>query len=278
MTMEELSPALGFYLGALVVVGLICLALDIIKRPASKEDTPIPALHPWKIRGLDLLLIPTFIFLLINGVSAVAIEAYKLVYKTDEIAQDHIFILGFPMHLSILACLYGFYRYFSLKDDVPINTVRREPTEILGKAGFNFLAIIPILAAVGFVWPHVLEFFKLPMDPQDLVDQVASMSWSPMFVMITLLAVIVAPLSEELFFRAFLYRSLKTYLSPTLAAILSSLLFAVMHWNWHSSLSLFILGLWLCRSYEKSGNIWVPITLHALFNGNTLIILMLMGS
>ena len=55
-------------------------------------------------------------------------------------------------------------------------------------------------------------------------------------------------------------------------------LFAGMHFNWHSFLPLFVLGFWLCRTYEKSGNLWVPIILHAFFNGNTLLTLMLLGS
>ena len=277
MTMEELSPALSIYLGGLVLAGLICLFLEFAKRPAKGGPEEVPTLEPWKIKGLDLFLIPVFVFLLINGVTALTIEAYKLIFKTSEIAEDHMFFLSFPMHITVLASLYGFYKYFSLEEDVPLNTVRYRPLTLLGKSGFYFLGIIPILYAVSFVWPFVLEFFKLPTNPQDLVDQVANMSWSPMFVLIAFLAVVVAPLSEELFFRAFLYRSLKTYMSPILAAILSSLLFTAMHGNWHSSLSLFLLGLWLCRSYEKSGNLWVPIILHALFNGNTLIILMLMG-
>ena len=56
------------------------------------------------------------------------------------------------------------------------------------------------------------------------------------------------------------------------------LLFAMMHFNALSFLPLFLLGMLLCRSYERTGNILVPIGFHALFNANNIGLLILQGS
>lgn len=148
---------------------------------------------------------------------------------------------------------------------------------MLLRSVYYYLAAIPVLLLGSYLWPMILEVLDLPTSQQDLVTQVENMAVSPLFYLIVFLAVVLAPISEEILFRAFLYRSLKGYTSPTLAAILTSLMFAGMHFNWFSFLPLFLLGLWLCRSYEKTGNIFVPIIFHALFNGNTLLILMLLN-
>lgn len=278
MNTEDIHPVVAYVYTAIIVGGLICLVREIFFKRKADSSSAQRALGPWKIKGLDLALILTFIYLLIFGAGALTMEGYKLLYNTEEIAEEHLFILGFPMHVAILASLYGFFRYFNLADDVPLNPVKYLVSGIVARGFYYFLAIIPILLAAGFLCPMVLEFLKLPMDPQDLVTQVLNMGVSPMFFLITFLAVVMAPISEELLFRAFIYRSLKSYASPKVSAIITSLMFAGMHFNWHSFLPLFLLGLWLCRTYEKTGNLWVPIVLHAFFNGNTLVTLMLLGS
>jgi membrane protease YdiL (CAAX protease family) len=278
MTTEDINPALNYFYTVLVIAGLICLAREFFFKPKDDSSGPSGILDPWKIKGLDLALILVFIYLLIFGAGALTMEGYKMYFHTDEIADEHMFIFGFPMHLAILASLFGFFRYFNLSNDVPLNPLKHSPISLIGQACYHFLTIIPILLAVGYIWPMILEFFHLPTDHQDLVEQVLGMGPSPMLFLIAFLAVILAPISEELLFRAFIYRSLKLYANPTISALVTSLLFAGMHFNLHSFLPLFILGFWLCRTYEKSGNIWVPIILHALFNGNTLLTLVLLGT
>lgn len=278
MSPESLDPTVASLYTLLFLSGLFCLIHHFFLRKEGDNLGRTFSLDPWKIKGLDMTLIFIFVYLFVFGVGAISIEIYKFVCKTEEIAEAHEFLFGFPMHLAIIGSLIGFFRYFKLSEDVPLSPVRYGPFSLIGKGIYFFLAAIPLLIAGSFVWPYILEFLKLPADPQDLVTQVEGMGLSPTFLLIVLLAVVVAPLSEEFLFRAFLYRSLKSYFSPTMAAVVSSVVFACMHFNWLSMLPLFILGVWLCRSYEDSGNIWVPIILHGLFNGNTLLVLTLMNA
>ena len=277
MNPEDLSPIVIYYSTALFLAGLACLIHHIFLNKKDSELAVHRDLNPWKIKSLDLGLILVFIYLFIFGASILTKEVYKYLYEVGEIPEDLLFLLGYPTHIAIIICLYGFFKYFDLNDNRPIRSRRTDVFIIVTQSVYFFLAVIPILLLGSYIWPMVLELLNLPVEQQDLATQVENMEVSLIFFLIAFLAVILAPISEEFLFRAFLYRSLKNYISPALAAVITSLIFAGMHFNWLSFLPLFLLGIWLCLTYEKTGNIFVPIMLHGLFNGNTLLVLMLMN-
>jgi uncharacterized protein len=90
-------------------------------------------------------------------------------------------------------------------------------------------------------------------------------------VPLIILAVVVAPISEEFVFRGFLYGVLKRYAGGMSALLSSGLLFAIIHMHVPSLLPLFLLGCVLTVAYELSGSLLVPMTMHSLFNTLTLV-------
>jgi len=86
---------------------------------------------------------------------------------------------------------------------------------------------------------------------------------------------IFTPILEELIFRAGLYRFFKSRMSSVPAAILSSVIFALLHDAPASYFPLTLFGCVLCFAYEKTGRIASPMIIHALFNANTLFCLFL---
>ncbi len=80
-------------------------------------------------------------------------------------------------------------------------------------------------------------------------------------------AVLIAPVGEELLFRGFLYPALKSSMGKWGAILLSSLMFGAVHMALVQTLVLSIFGVILCLAYERTKSIWLPILLHALFNG-----------
>jgi membrane protease YdiL (CAAX protease family) len=90
-------------------------------------------------------------------------------------------------------------------------------------------------------------------------------------VPLIILAVVIAPISEEFVFRGFLYGVLKRYAGGLSALFFSGLLFALIHMHIPSLLPLFLLGCVLTFAYELSGSLLVPMAMHALFNTLTLV-------
>jgi len=85
--------------------------------------------------------------------------------------------------------------------------------------------------------------------------------------LIILSAVVLAPLAEELFFRGLLQSLLRNFMSPWAAIVISSFLFALMHFAVIRSVPpLLLFGLVLGYTYEHRGRLLAPIAIHALFN------------
>ncbi len=86
-------------------------------------------------------------------------------------------------------------------------------------------------------------------------------------------AVVCAPIIEELVFRMGLQSALlRMFGNPWPAIVISSGLFAAIHWtvlpanSWHAMATLFALGMALGVAFERTKRLGVPITMHIAFN------------
>lgn len=81
------------------------------------------------------------------------------------------------------------------------------------------------------------------------------------------LAIVVAPLAEELFFRGFVFGGLQTRIGVRWGAFISASLFTVAHMNPMLFVPIFVMGLILTWVYMKSGSLLYPILAHLGYNG-----------
>ncbi len=91
------------------------------------------------------------------------------------------------------------------------------------------------------------------------------------------LIVVASPLSEEIFFRGFMYGGLRRRLAPWAAALVSGLVFGMLHYTGAGSIGvvpiLAFLGVILALLYERTGSLWPSILLHLANNTLALIAL-----
>ena len=92
-----------------------------------------------------------------------------------------------------------------------------------------------------------------------------------------LLIVIAAPVSEELFFRGFIFGGLRRRLSFPVAGLISAGIFGLFHYTGAGSLAvlpqLAFLGLALSWVYEETGSIYPTMAIHALNNAFAFVLL-----
>lgn len=86
-----------------------------------------------------------------------------------------------------------------------------------------------------------------------------------------LLAVVAAPLAEEIFFRGLIHAGLRTRISFAYASSISALLFALGHGMLWSLIPLFVIGLASAWVYEREKSLASPIALHATYNAVSLV-------
>ncbi|MBR5871472.1 MAG: CPBP family intramembrane metalloprotease [Clostridia bacterium] len=79
-------------------------------------------------------------------------------------------------------------------------------------------------------------------------------------------AVIAAPILEEIVFRGLIYTRLCRGMKRWIAAILSAVLFGMVHGTLLALVYTIPMGLLLCLFYEKYRSLWAPILLHMGFN------------
>jgi len=109
---------------------------------------------------------------------------------------------------------------------------------------------------------------------QDSIKQFESGEWKKM-VQILVLAIVLAPLWEEMFFRGILYPWLKSKIPRSGALLISALLFASIHYHLPSFLPLVVFGIALALVYEYSGSLISSILLHGIFNFATCLSLLI---
>lgn len=100
---------------------------------------------------------------------------------------------------------------------------------------------------------------------------------SPIGVMATILtAVVVAPLAEEAIFRGVVFPGLRERWGQIAGIVVSSALFALIHFQWYQFVPIFLLGVLLAWVTSATRSIWPAIMCHAAFNGSGVALLYLL--
>lgn len=138
----------------------------------------------------------------------------------------------------------------------------------------TFLISLPLIGGIGFVWKWLLELFGHHVAEQEMVDLFRNADDPGLLVFMTLLAAVIAPVTEELIFRAGLFRYLRTRIPRWLAVPVPALIFSSLHGNLAAFVPLFALGVFFTIAYERTGRIAVPMIAHSLFNLHTIVLVM----
>ena len=92
------------------------------------------------------------------------------------------------------------------------------------------------------------------------------------FCVAAVLASFVAPVAEELFFRAFVFPGIGRKYGAVVGACASSVLFALGHLQIGVLVPIFVLGLLLAWLYASTKSIWPCILTHSLYNTTALVV------
>ena len=89
-------------------------------------------------------------------------------------------------------------------------------------------------------------------------------------IAIAIVVVVLAPVAEEIFFRAFFYRALRTKLRVWSASLITGSVFASVHVQYYGEPVLLLViaafGIGQCLLYERTGSLFAVIATHAAFN------------
>jgi membrane protease YdiL (CAAX protease family) len=139
------------------------------------------------------------------------------------------------------------------------------------KYSFYSYAITILLAIVTAA---VLDHFGIQQQNQDIVKWMADMPLAEFLVTVPV-AVVFAPVVEEFVFRWFFFEKLfRKRIGFVAGALLSSLIFAGIHYDIQAFAMILGIGLFNCWLIEKHGY-WYAVLNHAVFNLVTVLVLLL---
>jgi CAAX protease family protein len=144
----------------------------------------------------------------------------------------------------------------------------RLPGNTLAAWGFRkptkaFFWTIPLVLALVYVVSGVHDYLVNPKQQEIVGEFPHGAAGVALFVLV---AVIMAPLFEEIFFRGFIFAGLSQSFGWGWGAAGSAAIFGFAHLQLTVFIPLFALGFGLAWVYKRTGSLWTSIALHATFN------------
>ncbi len=139
--------------------------------------------------------------------------------------------------------------------------------------GLTFGAALYVLS----ILVNLVQIHLTGEHPQDLVVAFGAHTGIRAFVLDLVNGGVLAPFSEEIFFRGLVFGGLAQRLPAALAAVISALLFALLHGIGVIG-PIFVLGLGLAYVYRRTGTVWASMVTHSLVNAVSLVLLFLFRS
>lgn len=271
----------------LVIFGWILIWRLQFSAQAREKRKVAPAQLPrWQVDGASFTLGALFVCL---GWLIASIALGKLIHRNPSLKTDEGLLAIFSGILSQLGLFLGglagliHFRKNTTRSDRDRTDSRpgSSMSATLTAGLVTFVITVSVVVPVQWLWEQLLIALHLPTTRQEMVE-IFFRTASPVRVAIlAAIAVVMAPVTEEMVFRGGLFRFLRGRTPRLIALALPALIFAGLHVNTQTLDGLITLapltafGVIFSLAYERTGRIAVVMIAHALFNLHTVIFLLL---
>ncbi|HBO87188.1 MAG TPA: hypothetical protein DD620_00360 [Verrucomicrobia bacterium] len=256
-------PIYQILAGTLLIVGSIIL-LFMIKSFKKKlhltpEKTARLEQRAWSNRALANLLISWFfLYLLAAGIGSLFYE--------DQLPKVRL-ILTYIMYILIGAQIIHTRQTHSSNKSFGL---AKSNLPQLRWAIPLYLAFLPLLALVAILNKICFSgILHIEIEHQAITQHMNELTETLHRIYIAT-AILIAPLYEEILFRGILFPKIIQKTGLINALIITSLLFAALHFHIPALLPLFALSTLLSLVYWWSGSLWNCIVIHMLFNAGSI--------
>ena len=259
----------GFLATIVCLTSLFCIVKLIVRyRSGEPLLSPLPENSaPWD--GFDVASL-FVLFIVCQGLCVAVVQQFFPV--GDEATADS---LGYQLLANAIAMLVftgvaalilrvrgASWKSLGFQDEAPWTGLRL--------AGLTWVIIVPPLLTLAAFLDHFVKPYSHPVVDFLQADRTA---WAVGLVIVT--AVVAAPIAEEFFFRRVLQGWLETRLGDW-AVVVSAVCFGIAHLG-HGLGWIPLIGFGLAAGYlaRRRGTILPSIVLHALFNGLSVMLLLM---
>jgi membrane protease YdiL (CAAX protease family) len=269
-----LLVASGLVLILLIASAILWIRQVQLPRDPLVQDKGVPAWSiGWVNFGIFICVMISAVFLAqsVGGMLLFDEDAPVPTELTPKLAVASVLLLQVPM----IAAFYLARRFYPDHYASPLSSEHPGILQSFKQATPLFVMLLPVVWIATLIWSNLLIGLEKAgvvdaLPPQQLVTLFQSGGELWAIIALALMAVILAPIVEEIIFRGCIYRFFKSQTTLLPAQVMSAAIFAVMHGNTFSFVPLVVVGVLLARVYEKTGSIAVAIWFHAFFNAFSL--------
>lgn len=228
--------------------------------------------------GINIVVTYIYLFAAAFGMAAGGIlDPMELASGISQLVIENTLVITIISNFASLVIFFLLFNGDKKKEKKNCEYVKYEKS-IISK--WILVVILGICAALSLniIIPYFLELIKyifllfgieINFSGFEAVSEI--IYGSSIFIQI-LATVISAPLVEEFLVRGLIYKRMKKWSKPIVAAIVSSALFGLIHMNFVQFVYAFLIGMILALVYEKFENIWAPILFHLSANAISILI------
>lgn len=230
-------------------------------------------------RPLPFGLLPAvFLSIGLGLIAQVALVSMANAWVGDSmptVGMHVISILTFHVPATVMAMAWFQRSRIPLEQGLGLETRRGWPELLAGVCGY--LLSFPVIVIAGALTLLVFTEFGWEMSLQPTVLGLKALQHPLEWGIVFVLMVLIGPFCEEVMFRGVLFPWLSHRLGLWGGLGLHSLIFALIHGHAATFFPLFVLSLFLGGIYMVRRNIMAAFWMHAVFNGVSLLNMLLLS-
>jgi len=235
----------------------------------GKVSTP-----KWSI--LDVIKIAVliiFIWRLLYIVKNLIIDIFQIPVQPNLINS---LVFSTLLHVIAIICIFYFIKY---KYGLGLHSLGLTSKKFLRNVSIGilgYISIIPLAILTLIIGVKISYNIGYESEP-NLLFLVYFLSSKQITIVYLLLFIsVIGPICEEVFFRGFLYKSLRSKFNVKTAVFINSIIFSFLHIDPIGFAPIFFLSIMLSYIYEKTGSLVAPITAHIIHNSVVSIFMLLL--
>jgi len=263
-------PLLGIVFGTLFLAGLVTNVALLVHWAQHKTSphrffrvTP----KPWTIVEAVLAAVAFFAGSFATGL------ILCLVTRSTDLARPGVLLAELALRSAWLFLLWAVLERRQTDWRAAFGLNEQRP-RALAAGGMLYLAMLPALIVVAIVYERFLRAAGVNITVQPITELFIKTPSQFTVGLLTVFAVVIAPVFEEVLFRGLAYPAIKQRFGTTAALLVVSILFAAMHQHLATAGPLFALGLGLALAYEYTGSLLTAVAVHSLFNATNIFMLL----
>ncbi|MGD2278816.1 MAG: type II CAAX endopeptidase family protein [Candidatus Omnitrophota bacterium] len=273
---EELAkkdPKLYFFLGILNLFILFVIFVGIlfdgyfIGRWLRKKPLNIATNKPEPPRWTIADIVRVTLIFLSCGYVFVILQAFfaKAVPILDNENFRMILDTAMVNIVGISVILYFIVKKYN-QDISALGLTTKGLTKNIFYAIVAYIALVPVLLAIMALTFFVVKFIQYKPPVQPIVEVFLKEEEPTVLWASAIFAAVFGPIAEEIFFRGFVYSTIKKSFGIFWAMIVTSAVFSLLHTHIVGFVPIMILGLLLAYLYEKTGSLVSCMSVHIAHN------------